>query len=68
MTETAGGLGASAHSFVKNLARDAYLSGSESIVEGRVEGFVRKVPHYRWAMSSYRWKGRRSRMKYAQAL
>ena len=41
--ETAGGLGASAQSFVKNLARDAYLSGSESIIEGRVEGFVRKV-------------------------
>ena len=66
--ETAGGLGTSAQSFVKSLAQDAYLSGCESIIEGRVESFVRKVLAASLQvgnalLSMEGW--RRSRMKYS---
>ena len=41
--ETLGGIGPSAESFIKAMADDARLTGSDALIRGNMESFIRKV-------------------------
>ena len=41
--ETMGGFGPQAENFIRAMARDAYLTGSNAVIQGNVENFIKKV-------------------------